>query len=287
MGVLKVNVGDAVTPDWRSIGCGGSSTEWTTLFTDSFVRSTYGLPLDGDNGWTTAGAWKTGSDFDQGAATLNVTGGVNAEGIVPVLRPDGATAAHRHVVSAEPTQVGSNEMNGAGPVWAYVDTSNYWYAEWNRGSGTPGDNKVHIYKVAAGVKTEIGVSATTFSLGCLISIDHDFISGALTVTADGYNEPLSTVYSGTHVVSVSSGQYGFAARGDGNTVSPAYAVRLFTAQALVPGGTGRLKLWTGSVWVREVCDGDVAGDGTAHPLKINTGTPEAPVWETAACMVPV
>lgn len=46
---------------------------------------------------------------------------------------------------------------------------------------------------------------------------------------------------------------------------------------------GRLKLWDGTQWVKEKC---AASAGTSRPLKMNAGTPSAPMWVTVACMVP-
>jgi hypothetical protein len=91
----------------------------------------------------------------------------------------------------------------------------------------------------------------------------------------------TTVYTGTQAATVTAGKYGFyAVQQFGGSFWGASIVDTFTAY--IDGYlAGRLKLWTGSGWVREKCPADAAGSG--HPLKMWDGT----TWQTVACMVPV
>ena len=237
MGVLKVNVGDAVTPDWRKIGCGSGSM--------------WGADAD---------------DLPSGWVDLRGTWGVRGGAATPLTRDAAFTAvAYKETGAADGTVTVRTLLSGSAPglVFRVQDVNNFWVAI---GLG--------VYEVNGGVFTQrITYGAGSATAAQSIAV---ILSGtSITFQVDGVTRGSYT--SAFLQSETKHGMYGQNVY-NGST-DDLIAEWSFPSPSSVVYPGGRLKLWTGTEWVREACDGDTGG----HPLKMWDGS----TWQTVACMVPL
>lgn len=263
MGVLKVNVGDAVTPDWRNTGCGTAGPPMYAA--DTFDRtdsSTLGTSSSGHT-WT---AYRYGAWGVSGNRAYLSTG--STLGSMAVL--DGGTPDAEVSV----TLAVQGDSGSVGIAARVVDADNMLLFLVNYLGA------LAVFRVVGGGYVDVTPSATSFAAGDVLSVNLD--GSACEVFKNGVS--CGTVTTTAHMSATLFGLYG-----DSSSATQLARLDDFTLTGVTPI-PGRLKLNVGTaeapVWVREVCDGDTTVLET-HPLKVNVGTPEAPVWETAACMVPV
>lgn len=353
MGVLKVNVGTDVAPEWRKIGCGGSGG--TAGGSQSFTFNGTGAAGTGD-----AGLSGSAQDFvvPAGVTVLTVelwggsAGGVTGGGY---LKTDLA------VTPGETLKVYCGGQGGAPNA-----TTGTYPGGWNGGgsggpnNGTGGGGATDIRRSPYALADRLavaggaggngssgggaggagggttggtggsygggstggtgGTSGAGGTAGANPSGGAGFVSTAATAGTSGQGGAGGNLFytpTGVYVRGGGGGgggYYGGGGGGSGDTSGNASSgggggssyssgtVITNTAGAWSGSGgpnsrtdgkallswagtdpsTGRLKLWTPAGWLVEACDDSV---GTARPLKLNVGPPEAPDWVTVACMV--
>lgn len=218
MGVLKVNVGDAVAPDWRKIGCG----------------TQYAAPTDVSpaSGWTSTSF----SAFEDQPAL--------------VYRTDPARSVRLY------TSFG-------GSVWILDGYSGV----------VPGET----YELSVWCRADPSAPGIQAQLGAAV--------GGGTYTLISANTVLSTsawtLLTGTYTPSGSDLELMiFGATSGSSSTFDMYAADWTTFdedEVLTPTPVaGRLKLWTGTEWVREVCDGDTPPFPTASNMASVWCAPTAP-----------
>lgn len=265
MGVLKVNVGTALSPDWRDIGCGGHPAS-SVAFLDDFNRadaSTLGSP------WTVyAGTWGISSNT---CVRLSQTaGGV----IFTTALMDAASASID--VSVKVKRSVSTDWSEI--VFAYDPVTDIGYRlRFDFASGI-GIARAHKNDGPAG-DTPIG---SITSLGATDGIFH-----TIRIVYDQPTANVKVYENGILKGNVTDAAGGLTGTwtGVGSShvgASPVETFDDFTITPAVAATTGRLKLWDGTQWVREACDDDLPA-AFARPLNVWTGT----AWEQVACMVPM
>lgn len=260
MGVLKVNVGDAVTPDWRKVGCGTVLS--ASSIDDDFDRanSTTGLGTASDGG-----TW-----IEDSATTTDPIYGIISDAAYIEQFPDSNARARRNVGNAaadlQVTDFRSN-TNGFSFLWlAYDPATDSGYAARYDAGGT-----FTVQRFVAGSSTQVGSgmsgSGWTGS-SSVLRFTHDG-AGSLSIYQGGVL--LGTVVDSTPLTGTWAGFGASQAKSStGETWND------FTCTGTAVAVPGRLKLWTGTEWVREVCDGDTPPFPTASNMASVWCAPTAP-----------
>lgn len=272
MGVLKVYDGT----DWRTVGCGGTAgfPGYAAGSTSSGSGTTISITLPsgiqagdlliiavgtnarfgigGPTGWTSLGGSPSGFGADVGIYS-KIADGTESSATVSWTSSFSRVYVTQCRVYRGPTSVsdvGGTASGSAGTSYAAPEMTY-----------SPGGDFDYVYFFVAHDPTNTAPPAVTPPTG----------------TEDGLSNSNSrvTMASGSTPETGSSGSAGdHTASSD---ISSDWAVVRFGVER-AEQTVGRLKLWDGTQWVREACDGDTGG----HPLKLWDGTS----WVTVACMVP-
>lgn len=265
MGVLKVWDGS----DWRKVGCGSPATPslvtsgtWQSDVTDAisiplggvqpgdlilFVMGSQGVgPAGYTQRWDSNNSdvggiqvWTRVADGTETSVTATSDLTLFSHALVYVFRGFG-------FLDVANPQSFINDTSWDTPSYAYAET-------------VPGA-VVHIWKAFRNDAVEITPDAALSDL-LGTEVGGAYEPGGIQALAAGWETLAGAGATPVRTATTSNGGQAW----------------LGMAVVLRDTTPGRLKLWDGTQWVREACDGDTGG----HPLKLWDGT----TWQTVACMV--
>lgn len=283
MGVLKVNVGDDVTPVWRKIGCGGAAPSLTLDNTgnasgttalssnhtagavgDRVVHFVMAKPYNSVITEDTANCTLLGSSTSGSVANSAAdTGSVRMELWTKILA-DTLTIEDNFQQPASTGQVIMARNYHHQPSTGLSSIAHCLLTDTDEtGTSVSASGSIGAGDIVAGDTVLVTVALNGDSLthssqafaiaGCTLSAITWTKSQTISGNDAGYYTAECTVTAGSSSGAVS---YTATASVSGRSATVVGVVRV-RAEA---GASGRLKLWTGTEWVREACDGDITTD---------------------------